>query len=637
MLSNNQLNVIVQTVVPGYRMEVFNELANRLGPKFKVLGGQEFFEQSVHSSQDAQNKSWFRRVENRFLLRRKLLWQAGVLRPAVSSHYCILEFNPRIVSSLVVIVVRRIFRRQTFVWGHVSSRDGVMRWPRKVLLPLVAGMVCYTEAERQSLPDRVRRKSVVAPNALYRRAVIEEAISHSKAFTERRDFIYVGRLSADKEVLLLIDAFAEACKTASFKGDLVVVGDGPLRQVFQEQVADAGLSARVKVVRPVYDSKQLAALYSAAVAALSPGYLGLSLIQAMSFGVPLIAADSANHAPEQTLASEHDAVFWFRHGSSSSLASFIKRLALLPKQNTTTLQAKILNHHTVEDMVAGLESAMSPPEPIDVQVCIVATRQTGRADGAKAVSAGMVEALGKDAQIAGIDLAHGSETRLGRAYYRSIAEAKIVRELIRWRNTDSVLYREMSGESGRPFDLATVLVAAVVRTPAFLHLHSWRVATEANRTTSLLLSRRFGAHVIVLSDTMRDVLIRTYDLSTDRVSACNNRGLLPVMPKVRRLQSRPDAIRIGFIGNLYPEKGLDTFLELAETEPNGILLKLAGPTTGAESELLVDRFKRLAKCTYVGAVSGVKKDRFFSNCDIVLFPSRYEHEAWPIVIEEALN
>lgn len=349
--------VLVQTVVPAYRCCIFDALDERADHGLVVFAGERFFEPSVRTAQIARKRKWFHSVENKFL-GGSILWQRGSVRAAVRADTCILELNPRIISSIVVLALRRLLRRPTTVWGHGASRDGRRRAARTMLLRAANRIICYTEAERSELPAWAKSKALTASNALYSKAELDAEREAARPREHRSDFLYVGRLSADKEVLLLIEAFALVVHNESFQGRLVLVGTGPLHDELEQAAARLGVKDRCIFRGAVFEFAELSDIYASAIAALSPGYMGLSVVQAMSFGVPMIAADVAPHAPEQILASVDGATDWFVRGDAESLASVMRSFAPISNDRRANLQQYIRDHHSTDAMVEALASSV---------------------------------------------------------------------------------------------------------------------------------------------------------------------------------------------------------------------------------------------------------------------------------------
>lgn len=105
----------------------------------------------------------------------------------------------------------------------------------------------------------------------------------------------------------------------------------------------------------------------------------------------------------------------------------------------------------------------------------------------------------------------------------------------------------------------------------------------------------------------------------------------------RQAPAKP--LRLGHLGNLSVEKGLDlvlgTFRALRQAGRD-VRLSLAGPFNTAEAERIVEEALRANNglIEYVGGVYGDRKAEYFRSIDCFLLPSRTE--SWGIVLNEAL-
>ena len=101
--------------------------------------------------------------------------------------------------------------------------------------------------------------------------------------------IHVGRLVKWKRVNLLIEAFAKVLLRFP-EAELVIIGDGPELEALKRQADDLNLTGKVLFTGAIYDYKQTAThLASSAVYALA-GMGGLSINDAMTFGLPVICS-----------------------------------------------------------------------------------------------------------------------------------------------------------------------------------------------------------------------------------------------------------------------------------------------------------------------------------------------------------
>jgi alpha-1,6-mannosyltransferase len=132
--------------------------------------------------------------------------------------------------------------------------------------------------------------------------------------------IYVGRLAAEKEVELLLAAWPEVERRTG--AGLVLVGDGPARRRLQRRPG----SERWHWLPFQQDRDRLADLLAAADLAVAPCSIetfGLSALEAIASGTPLLAADRGGVA-ETVARSGGGAVF--PAGQSGALAEQAVRL-----------------------------------------------------------------------------------------------------------------------------------------------------------------------------------------------------------------------------------------------------------------------------------------------------------------------
>lgn len=109
-----------------------------------------------------------------------------------------------------------------------------------------------------------------------------------------------------------------------------------------------------------------------------------------------------------------------------------------------------------------------------------------------------------------------------------------------------------------------------------------------------------------------------------------------------RNTSREDTaeLRVGFLGRLETSKGIDDFLAIVERLADDQRLRfiVGGDHKESDYAAAVERLRqRLGpRLDLRGFVSGDAKVQFFEDIDVLVFPSKYRHEASPMVCYEAL-
>ena len=273
---------------------------------------------------------------------------------------------------------------------------------------------------------------------------------------------------------------------------------------------------------------------------------------------------------------------------------------------------------------------------------VVSARLDGRPDGAKIVTSAFVALVEQRTTVETIDRSNEDGGMLKRLRTRLRTETRVAAALVRGARSDSgvVLYRELSCVNGMGFDVLVAAIAAVLGVPMYTHLHSWSSARNPVRSTRLVFRLHRTASLIVLSHRMAETVIDSFGIDASRVLVGANRGVIAV-PDARKQESGvaeevEHSLQVCMLSNPIPGKGTDSFVNLAQMGPRHWTYSLAGPIGDAAAKSLVDRFSQLESATYCGPLYGGYKEAFFNRCDVFVFPSRYSHEAWPLVVEEAL-
>lgn len=107
-----------------------------------------------------------------------------------------------------------------------------------------------------------------------------------------------------------------------------------------------------------------------------------------------------------------------------------------------------------------------------------------------------------------------------------------------------------------------------------------------------------------------------------------------------------DKIIVGYLGNLYESKGV---LDLLNSVPevlqkhNNTEFRIAGQwvnrekQTKSKAEIIISENNLKDKVKFLGPVSGKEKEDFLKETDIMVFPTSYPYEGFPLVILEAMQ
>lgn len=293
-----------------------------------------------------------------------LWWEKG----QVAAVWCgdhnayVLEGRVYTVSAWVAGAVGKLRGRRVLLWGHGWKRpeDGLKRKLRLGFYRLVDGLMVYGDQARElGISYGVPQEKIrVVYNSLYSGKQLPETSVRGSKPGERPVLIYSSRLTSRHRLDLLAEALRDWPEAQ--KPLVVVVGEGSERPRLEGVFDQAGVDA--EFLGAVYDFDRLKELYSGADLALSIGGAGLNVIQALGFGVPVLAeAGHRDSSPEIEAVVESETGRYYEAGSATSLREVLLELLASPEElqqmGARGLQL-IRRRYTAEAHAEAIENAL---------------------------------------------------------------------------------------------------------------------------------------------------------------------------------------------------------------------------------------------------------------------------------------
>jgi glycosyltransferase involved in cell wall biosynthesis len=227
-------------------------------------------------------------------------------------------------------------------------------------------------------------------------------------------------------------------------------------------------------------------------------------------------------------------------------------------------------------------------------------------------------------------LGRGFSTRIGRLVRVFAVLGRLAAKLPA--GPAALCYISVSGGFGQLYEGLFALLARCRGAGVVLHHHSFRyIERPAWRTRLLCRAAGNRAIHVALCPGMAERISGIYRVS--RVQALSNAVWMPPAAAPDSGHRLPE--RLGYLGNLMPEKGIDTAIDLAERLGAPYSLSLAGPFASQAFEARVQqRVAALDNVELIGPRYGPEKDAFLNGIDVLLLPS--ESEAEPLVVLEAM-
>jgi glycosyltransferase involved in cell wall biosynthesis len=359
-VGKRKMAVFYLAVLPAYRSFAFNQLSDYFKEELSVFASESSIDRKVKTDFSIPN------VEKIPILRfKKVFLQYLAWNCALQAKTLVLDLNPRSISAWILLLSRRMLRRRTLVWGHVSSRvknpitSGRLR---RIMRKIAHATIVYTYSEQAKASIEIPGSTVyVAPNSLYP----QELLGRNSQM-ERKNIIYSGRLVEEKRVNLLIHAFSLS-ELSDKDVKLIIIGDGPEKIRLQKLSVELGIANSIEFLGEIYDAHRLQKEYEKSFVSVSSGYVGLSLTQSLGFGVPMIISRDEMHSPEVELYSLQ-MEFYFTSGDFNSLSSqLVKSYDCMDSTvKRMSIAAEIVSRqYSSEQMFEGLKRAILSEPPLE--------------------------------------------------------------------------------------------------------------------------------------------------------------------------------------------------------------------------------------------------------------------------------
>ena len=293
-----------------YRASLFEMLQDDTDFSFKLVCGRKS-PLNVKSIENDNNTEY---LVNYWIdiWRIRIIWQKEIVRitnrlkPDV---VVLLGVNPLIVSSLISFFVHKFLFRKTIIWwghGTLGHQGAIGRIVRKFFYYYADGIMTYDKRGKEKLVEIgiQEKKITVLGNCIndqeygFNKFDIEKN-RLQKVFKDQVKLLFIGRLTKSKQVELAIKAVNVLSK--KYNLTFTIIGDGDQFNILKDMTKNMDLENIIEFKGELYADGVDEYLLNADLF-IHPGSIGLSIIHAFSFGLPVITHNNIeSQKPEYSL------------------------------------------------------------------------------------------------------------------------------------------------------------------------------------------------------------------------------------------------------------------------------------------------------------------------------------------------
>lgn len=321
-----------------YRQPILLELINNSHHHYEFLANTHSYNTGIKLA-DQIPTDRFHKASGKFL--GPFLFQFGAVKAALGSRYdtLIMLGNPTWPTTWLAAILGRLRGKQILYWthGYLKEESGPKALFRNTFNKLAHGLLLYGHrakdiATKAGLkPDRLHVIYNSLDCALQDKAragiqPTDRQTTRDKLFGQhagRPVLINITRLQPHKRLDLLIDAAAKL-KDQGTPVNVLIVGDGEEKQALEQRAKDKDITA--VFTGALYKEDEIGRMLNAADIAVMPGPVGLLVMHALAYGVPVISNNNFDsQMPEFEAIKQGQTGDFFDPDDLDSLVESIKR------------------------------------------------------------------------------------------------------------------------------------------------------------------------------------------------------------------------------------------------------------------------------------------------------------------------
>ena len=247
------------------------------------------------------------RLKNVWIFNR-VVWQKGVINDVVFREVKKALFlgDVNIVSTWIASLILYFKGAQIYYWHHgfPGKENFLKRTIRTVFNRLADEHFVYSEKAKKTMVEYGFKPESIhliynsldydKHKNLRDKVIGDKSISKFFNNSDNPVLIFIGRLTVEKKLHLLIKAIAELNRRGMLF-NLLIIGDGKMKSSLKELAKKNLIKGNYYFYGACYDECKIGRLLANSDLCVSPGNVGLTAIHSLSFGTPVCTHNNTNN------------------------------------------------------------------------------------------------------------------------------------------------------------------------------------------------------------------------------------------------------------------------------------------------------------------------------------------------------
>lgn len=184
--------------------------------------------------------------------------------------------------------------------------------------------------------------------------------SQKAEINDKKTIIFLGSLIEGKGILDLLKLIRIVIEEEKkFDLNLMIIGEGPLKESIKKFIIDNQLSSRVILKGPIFEENILAMCFRKSICMVTPNQAGLSVLKSMGYGVPVVTKfDSITGGERFNINDENGFLYKNENELKKIIIQTFKTPILFIKKGEKAKEYYIENT-TINHMLKGFNDAIS--------------------------------------------------------------------------------------------------------------------------------------------------------------------------------------------------------------------------------------------------------------------------------------